>query len=541
MSSSELLDSLTSEVESFTNTGYNSVSGLLKESNNFLSYLKEVESSLSEDLKTEEQKTKDPQSLSKFETEASQWYKESISQLKSYNTSTNKFLKNILNNSKFNIDLDEAYTYPLNLNNYPERVGKGSSAYNGSDISLKAIKAEGHEELLKAIILHLLKIGQCDLVKEMVKELDHDVVIEEELLSKFKVLNEIVDDIIMKHDITRALNWFKDRYNNSMTLSNSLKNIPSQHNSSSDQIEFKFHMLQFALLLNNGSSFNLDNALQAYLYSKEHFSRFFVDYLHEISPMLTLLLFKTSRDDDDDDYARKHMVNLLSEFTNKMKLCFRMDQDNNRTVNGSSMFVGELLANFEHLHSNPSIFVNLANEFISEYCKDLKLSNDSSLFQSILAGFINLPSFYKYNKIQMKLSKIKNDPEVEGSKIDRPTILEADYSYDLPFQLPDSSRFLFKYHPIFICPISKEQLIPVTNNLHYDSDDKHKKKKKRSTLDPSSNTALNLVVVLNFCQHLALRESVWQISKKGTEIFNCHYCYKKHKFSDVSEAYFIDL
>ena len=70
---------------------------------------------------------------------------------------------------------------------------------------------------------------------------------------------------------------------------------------------------------------------------------------------------------------------------------------------GEAKFVYELLANFENIHESSSLFTNLANEFIAEYCKDLKLSNDSSLFQSVLAGHIYLPSFYKYNQIQLKL------------------------------------------------------------------------------------------------------------------------------------------
>ena len=89
-------------------------------------------------------------------------------------------------------------------------------------------------------------------------------------------------------------------------------------------------------------------------------------------------------------------------------------------------------------------------------------------------------------------------------------------NYRFNCQIPTgfySSTILF-----FICPVSREQLIPITENGY-----------------------TTQAVVLNYCQHLVLRDSIWHLSKKGIDIFKCHYCYKKHKYSDVTDAYFIDL
>lgn len=569
-----LLDNLSAETSLFTDTGKGSLENILGVCSDFLSELEQTKSALEEQLTQEEngmeyESTVDP--FERLEKSGDSWYKKSITHLKTYNTSINKFQKNILNNSRFNIDLDEAYTYPLNLNNYPVKYQLHGFIDTTTDLSVdsandvKMVKLENHGELIKAIIIHLLKNGQCDIVKDMVKEIDPEgsLVIDETLLEKFKLLNEIVDNIVVRHDLSKVLHWFKDKYNSDKKEFNGIGNLShpvrlSRH----DEIEFKFHMLQFTILLNGNQenpAFYPDNILAAYLYAKDNFSKFFKDYLHEISPLMTLLLFKTS----EDGKSQQYMTNMLTEFINKMKQSFGIEQTRKNGLHKQSQFVGEILAHFENIHHNQSIFVNLSNEFISDYCKDLKLSNDSSIFQSVLAGFINLPNFYKYNKIQLKLNKVLRItqsvsalPVSDTDVTIDPTMsypvhkggkellnFEANYNYDLQFQLPDSNKFLFNYHPIFICPVSKEQLIPITTDDDYLLDQEHIKKKKK-TLQVNAdilNFIQNPVVVLKFCQHLALRDSIWQLSKKGTEIFKCHYCYKKHKFSDVSDAYFIDL
>ncbi|RCK60841.1 LisH domain-containing protein C29A3.03c [Candida viswanathii] len=604
-----LLDTLSSEVTTFNQSGVDNLNDLLQDSNEFLTELRSIESDLVEEVNNEEKgeisngSAKSSRSIDQLSKLSDKWYKSSISRLKSYNSANNKFTKNILNNSRFNIDLDDAYTYPLLLNSYPDStfagakhgifptngatdqlVSNGGDSALSADMQLKKLKSENREELIRTIILHLLKVGQCDIVPEILKELppDSPLVIDGLLSEKFAVLNKIVDNIVNRHDLNMALNWFDEKYNervaiNSADGSGSLSSASTTATTSSNshpslglvaqldsinEIEFKFHMLQFTILLNGkDSSFTLDDALAAYLYSKDNFSRFFKDYINEISPLMTLLLFKTDKDTDtNDDFSKKHMLAAVKNFITKMKQGFYLENEQKRrnTNHGSEVqFVGELLSSFEKIHENTNLFVNLANEFISEYCKDLKLSNDSSLFQSILAGHIYLPSFYKYNQIQLKLKKLKtisnekvqeepaaasnssNNNTNPSHSENQVTSFVAPYQFELPFQLPDSNRFLFKYHPIFICPVSREQSIPITETLVEAITREDNSVKKRKYV--IENSSMTQVVVLNYCQHLALRDSIWQLSKKGMEIFKCHYCYKKHKYSDITDAYFIDL
>lgn len=533
-----LLDTLNSEINSLCSIGNQQLNNLIDDSNKFLLELKQLELELENDIKQEHQQSTEEGftllagDLLKISDE---WYNSSISSLKSYNSSLNKVSKNVLNNTKFNIDLDDAYTYPLNLNSFPMKSEKENII---KDDPLQLIKAENRTELIKSIMLHLLKIGQCDIVDEVMKELptDHSMIIDEDLSSKFQNLHKIVDNIVSKHDLSMALEWLKMKYNQSI-LSNQ---TPPDH---FNNIEFKFHMLQFIILLNGShADFNLDDVFAAYEYAKDNFGRFFHDYLNEISPLVILLLFKTNNPSEYDEFSKKDMINAVKGFIERMKIGFNLENDKKSNHTDEVKFISELLASFEHIHNNQSIFVNISNEFISEYCKDLKLSNDSSLFQSILAGHIYLPSFYKYNQIQTKLAKFKSTPSDKSrSKSASPDQSSpkqelvvnnvATYHNDLPFQLPDTNRFLFNYHPIFICPVSREQLIPITEHIIEQNG-------KKYIVD---NPMVSQVVVLKYCQHLALRDSVYHLSKKGTDLFKCHYCYKKHKYSEVTDGYFIDL
>lgn len=597
--STTLLETFSAELNAFTGSGESNLHKLLDETHGFLADLtliqKDLERQVSDEKKCDKKSDETDEKcdetcdekggenkrasesttadLRQLSSGVESWYKGSIGALKSYNTQINKFLKNILNNPNYNINLDDAYTYPLNLDGIPRQQKSVNEApqtspapptglgLNADEVALKEIKQENQEELTKAIILHLLKIGQRDIVKDMLADMgpESDIIIDEQLLDRFKLLDEIVVDVTVNHDLTKALDWFKDKARQpGKTLSFEL-------------VEFKFHMLQFVLLLNgNGGSgtgsssgdkkrADLNAAVNAYLYSKQNFPKFFNDYLQEISPLMTLLLLKGSHDESALDDSQ-HTVDLLAV---KIKFSFTKDQEKEKSSKRfkESKFVGEILQDFEAVDNNQYLFQHLANEFISFYCRDLNLSNDSSLFQSILAGFINLPSFYKYNQIQRRLSRThsigtemnlhststSNTNTADGTKGEDPypgSYLISPYSYDLPFQLPDANNFLFKYHPIFICPVSKEQLIPLTVSETVSPELENRA--KRPKLDNNKDSELvktmqNPVVVLKYCQHVALKESVWQLSKKGSEVFKCHYCYKKHKLSEVSEAYFIDL
>ena len=142
-------------------------------------------------------------------------------------------------------------------------------------------------ESLSRQLFFSLKTGQCDIVPEVLKELPANTsnVIDQDLFKKFEVLNQI-DNIITRHDLSLALQWFQEKYNERVAIN--AKNSTLPPNTSADtfgsinlswdqtdsfhDIEFKFHMLQFTILLNGeNSSFTLDNALKAYLYSKDNF------------------------------------------------------------------------------------------------------------------------------------------------------------------------------------------------------------------------------------------------------------------------------
>ncbi|KAG7193088.1 uncharacterized protein KQ657_001205 [Scheffersomyces spartinae] len=521
----KLLDSLVRSVHGYTGTGYDKV---YDESETFLNELRDVELSLVAASKCDDLPPPPIKSLLKA---GDKWYKNLIDHLKTINSATNSFQKAVINNPEYLFDLDEAYTYPLLLDNDAifetnedewNSNGSGSDKDSSSSIaSSRAVYNENKHELSKAIMMHLLKNGNFDVCQQMIAQQQHqyqDLGCSAEVLTKFKELSTIVDSIIIDHDLIKALDW----------LDIHSKEVMDPLDGSFFEIRFKLTALQFILLLSKNGKITLDSAVLAYTHSSKRMSEFLSMYLEEISPIMALLACQGAEGEV--------LIKCLREG-------FKVSKEGSRKNQKEKQFVGELLQNFKQINLDQSLFMSIAHEFIGQFCKYMQLSNELSLFQSVLAGFVNLPSFHKFNFIQLKLKNLKEAKDKANEMADLVHNV-ATYNFDLPFQLLDSSRSLFKFHPIFICPVSKDQLIP---NIKQDSmlkpvhNEQRYNNNGKKPCHSRDYYPLNPVVVLKFCRHLALKESIWELSKHGSEKFKCHYCYKKHQFSDVSDAFIIDL
>lgn len=498
-----LLDLLKSEVELLEKSGEESLHDLIEGTESYLQELKLLENDLdllSEDLIPVAER---------LDNSTQKWYKSLISQLKSYNGQINKFSKNVASSSKFEVALDDAYTFPLAIDSRPSRDGIPELAGKGGaeEKQLQVQRHENTRNLMKSIAIHLLKSGNGDAVAPLVNELGDVSGIDAQSVAQFKQLNQMLDKLKNLHDLTEVLHW--------LTLRPGIDERPLLN-----QLIFKCHILQFALHLagpkDSGLLTTTDSAAAAYTYARANFPSFSSEYMSEILPVITLLLFKPTDDVDFHQNQERFKHKIVEAFTHSTSTKNRRER----------LFIAEVLGCFDVVHSNQAIFDGLAQEFVAEYCAFMNLSRESPLFQSLLAGFVNLPNFYKYTKLQQKL----------GRK-------EDGLRQDLPFQLPDKNQFLFEHHPIFICPVLKEQLMPLTTKAKLTEDDFNDHRRKpvivlaTEKLVPMSNP----VVVFDHCRHLALKDSVRQLTKGGSDIFKCHYCYKKHRFLEVSDAYFIDL
>lgn len=516
-----LLENLSQESQLLLAAGTLGLSQLMEESDSLLNDLEMMEASLLEEVESGIQQFS---SLTISQPRMDSWYKQSILGLKVYNNGLSKFTKSVILNPQYHKDMDDAYLYKLIISDAVTESGAHSDDSHckreGHNPCFNACKLENHEQLQKAIYLHMLKTGHSGLVRRLVDDPENpgSCAIEQSVILKFDFLGQVLEDIRERHDLTLALKWFEERHASSGDLSNDPANA---------DLDFKLHVLQFVLLLGDNDSLdgppNMNNLLNAYKYSQNNFNRFFHDYLDVIKPLTTLFLRRygsfgaamngTCASNSQDPYP-----DLWKDIDGRSKVAGNLR---------GTEFVQEVLSSFEGIHQNHALFSNLVDEFTKAFCKDMNLSSESSLFQTILAGFVFMPSFHKYNSIERRLSASREKTLADGPYPIGRTATEVS---DLPFQLPDGPRFLFHHHPIFTCPISKEQLSPMSRiQLH---EIEHR-------ISPNTNDSP--LVVLNFCQHVALRESVWHLSKKGTDVFKCHYCYKRHKYLDVTNARFIDL
>ncbi|CAL9731272.1 E3 ubiquitin-protein ligase Rmd5p [Monosporozyma unispora] len=115
------------------------------------------------------------------------------------------------------------------------------------------------------------------------------------------------------------------------------------------------------------------------------------------------------------------------------------------------------------------------NIFTKEYCLHNRLSIDSPLFLIVLSGIISFQYFIKYNQIRA-LSHVGWTTENE-----------------LPFDV-DLPDFLSHFHPVFICPVLKEETT-------------------------KENPPYSLA-----CHHIISKKALDKLSKNGSLSFKCPYC-----------------
>lgn len=432
--------------------------------------------------------------LPTVQSASKKWYALSISSLKAYNHQIGKYVKNIATSPKYRVDLDSAYIFPLLLDSYPTR-----------DKLQPPANANNRQELVKSIIVHFLKSGHDRAVAELLYDCHIDEYMDGAMVEQFLRLHHILKDLKVQHKLASALEW--------------LQTQDPAPRSRMEEILLKLHLLQFVLCLNDdspsgGTSFR---GFRAYMYGKSNLPPYFKNYMNKISPALTLMLHDPMRDSSSHyaDFLRKITQTFIDDVNSQPGRATRMDR-----------FLIDLLQDFDKINLRQDIFDTLAHEFAVEFCGDMALPGESALFESVLAGFVNLPNFYKYSQLQKRIGRHA-----------------AEVPSELPFQLPDKNHFLFRHHPIFICPVSKEQLVPLSTRVLASEDELHDRKRRAIFVSPTEKLVpmANPVVVFDHCRHLALKDSVRNLTKGGTEMFKCHYCYKKHKLLDVSDAYFIDL
>lgn len=127
---------------------------------------------------------------------------------------------------------------------------------------------------------------------------------------------------------------------------------------------------------------------------------------------------------------------------------------------------------YRHIFEIESAFEDVSISFTREFCSLLGLSAESPLYMAVTAGAVALPRLIKYTNY-MKEKKTEWTTENE-----------------LAFETPLPPSMI--YHPIFVCPVSKEQ-----------------------------TTEQNPPMMMP-CGHVICRESLHKISK-GSK-YKCPYC-----------------
>lgn len=139
----------------------------------------------------------------------------------------------------------------------------------------------------------------------------------------------------------------------------------------------------------------------------------------------------------------------------------------------TQLLLGEKIEDFDNkIQLQKEKCISLLTE---EYCAQNNLPQDSALFLIILSGVISFQFFTKYKSIRA------------SAHVDWTTEDELPFDVKLP-------EFLTRFHPIFICPVLKEE----------------------TTIENPPYTLP--------CHHILSKKSLDRLSKSGTSTFKCPYC-----------------
>lgn len=143
---------------------------------------------------------------------------------------------------------------------------------------------------------------------------------------------------------------------------------------------------------------------------------------------------------------------------------------------------------YRQIFTIDSAFDDVSTSLTREFCSLLGLSAESPLYMAVTAGSIALPRLIKYTTY-MKEKKTEWTTENE-----------------LAFETPLPESMI--YHPIFVCPVSKEQ-----------------------------TTEQNPAMMLP-CGHVICRDSLHRMAKTSTSRYKCPYCPTEGQLRDAIKIAF---
>ncbi|QPG74811.1 hypothetical protein FOA43_002147 [Brettanomyces nanus] len=253
--------------------------------------------------------------------------------------------------------------------------------------------------------------------------------------TKLPFVEELVSEF---KELRNILTSIEEEFELGPAIKWAVKNSNSLREDGSD-LEFLLHKIQF---LKISMQFNSE-PFEAYAYAKRTFPKFAKRHLNTISKLLGTLAFGEDIEIPDD-------------------------------------------------FSIPDTKKMLCNKVVHDYCSLINLSARSPLFNTLLASYMALPAFKKYNRIANLSNKLNWTTQNE-----------------LPFEinLPQSLQF----HSIFICPVSKEE-----------------------TTDDNPPMVLP-------CRHLISQDSLQKLSKNGISSFKCPYCPRTCLCSQAKQAKFMNI